>query len=61
MVRALVVLGLLALSCAAAGCSLLLDFGGDLEADAAPLDAAPSDVIPFPADAAPTDAAASVR
>jgi hypothetical protein len=62
MVRARVLPGLLVLLLisAGAGCSLLLDFGGDLSADAAPADAGPTDGAPFPADAAATDGA-SVR
>ena len=61
MVRARVLLGLLVLTFTGAGCSLLLDFGGELEADAAPADAGPTDAAPFPADAAPSDAAALLR
>lgn len=49
------------LACAAAGCSLLLDFGGNLAADAAPADAGPTDAAPFLADAAPFDASAPLR
>ena len=56
MARAVIV-GILAglLVAAGAGCSLLLDFGGDLTADAAPADAAPADAAPVP-DVATTDA-----
>jgi hypothetical protein len=56
-----VLLGLLVLTSTGAGCSLLLDFGGELKADAAPADAGPTDAAPFPADAGPSDAAAPLR
>jgi hypothetical protein len=51
---ALAVVGAAALTLA--GCSLLLDFGGDLDADAAPADAGATDAAPFLADAPPADA-----
>jgi hypothetical protein len=56
MARAVIV-GILAafLLAAGAGCSFLLDFGGDLAADAAPADAGPADAAPV-ADVATTDA-----
>ena len=50
-----VVVGILA-ALLLAGCSLLLDFGGELAADAAPSDASPADAAPLPDGQATTDA-----